>query len=86
MNWFILTNALKISVIVINNLFITNPVVISQFTFYFTIQQCMHAQPLSHIQLFLTPWTEACQAPLSMELSPGKNTETDYISYSRGSS
>ena len=24
---------------------------------------------LSHIQLFATPWTVACQAPLSMEFS-----------------
>ena len=24
---------------------------------------------LSHVQLFVTPWTVACQAPLSMELS-----------------
>ena len=28
---------------------------------------------LSHVQLFATPWTEACQAPLSVD-SPGKNT------------
>ena len=24
---------------------------------------------LSHVQFFVTPWTVACQAPLSMELS-----------------
>ena len=24
---------------------------------------------LSHVRLFLTPWTVACQAPLSMEFS-----------------
>ena len=24
---------------------------------------------LSHVQLFVTPWTVACQAPLSMEFS-----------------
>ena len=31
------------------------------------IKQCMcvHAELLSHIQLFATPWTVACQAPLS---------------------
>ena len=29
---------------------------------------------LSHVRLFVTPWTVACQAPLSMEFSPGKNT------------
>ena len=28
---------------------------------------------LSHIRLFVTPWTVACQTPLSMG-SPGKNT------------
>ena len=27
------------------------------------------AQLLSHVQLFMTPWTIACQAPLSMGLS-----------------
>ena len=27
----------------------------------------VHAQSLSHVQLFETPWTIACQAPLSME-------------------
>ena len=27
----------------------------------------MCAQLLSHVQLFATPWTVACQAPLSME-------------------
>ena len=26
-------------------------------------------QSLSHVQLFVTPWTVACQAPLSMEFS-----------------
>ena len=26
----------------------------------------MHAQLLSRVQLFVTPWTVACQAPLSM--------------------
>ena len=27
---------------------------------------CIHAQPLSHVKLFATPWTVAHQAPLSM--------------------
>ena len=27
---------------------------------------CMRAQLLSHIHLFVTPWTVACQSPLSM--------------------
>ena len=29
----------------------------------------MCAQLLSHVQLFMTPWTIACQAPLSMGFS-----------------
>ena len=29
----------------------------------------MGVQSLSHVQLFATPWTIACQAPLSMEFS-----------------
>ena len=29
----------------------------------------MHAQSLSHVQLFATPWTVALQAPLSMGFS-----------------
>ena len=27
---------------------------------------CLHAQSLSHVQLFATPWTVTHQAPLSM--------------------
>ena len=30
---------------------------------------CIHAQSLSRLQLFATPWTIACQAPLSMGFS-----------------
>ena len=33
---------------------------------------CMHAQLLSYVQLFVTPWTVAHQAPLSMEFSMQK--------------
>ena len=29
----------------------------------------MCCQPLSHVQLFATPWTIACQAPLIVEFS-----------------
>ena len=29
----------------------------------------VYAQSLSHVQLFATPWTVACQAPLSVEFS-----------------
>ena len=32
----------------------------------------MHIGMLSHVQLFVTPWSVALQAPLSMEFS-GKN-------------
>ena len=30
---------------------------------------CMHAQSLSHVRLFVAPWTVAYQAPLSIEFS-----------------
>ena len=30
-------------------------------------ESCMHAQSLSCVQLFVNPWTVACQVPLSME-------------------
>ena len=30
---------------------------------------CAHAQPLSRVWLIVTPWTIACEAPLSMEFS-----------------
>ena len=36
---------------------------------YIHIYACMHAQLLQHVQLFAVPWTEACQAPLSMGFS-----------------
>ena len=39
--------------------FITDPMEIYQAS----------AQSLSHVQLFATPWTSACQAPLSMGFS-----------------
>ena len=32
---------------------------------------------VSRVQLFLTPWTVACEAPLSMEF-PGKSTGMGY--------
>ena len=50
---------------------------------------CMHACVLrgfSHARFFVTPWTIAHQAPLSMEF-PGKNSmEQVVIPFSRGSS
>ena len=40
--------------------------------YYIYIYLCMHAQSLSHVQLFVTQWTVAYQAPLFMGLSrPG---------------
>ena len=33
----------------------------------------MHVCGLSRVQLFATPWTVACQAPLSMEFSKQEN-------------
>ena len=33
------------------------------------VNSCLHAQSLSHVQLFATPWTVAPQAPLSMKFS-----------------
>ena len=30
---------------------------------------CVSGSVLSHVQLFVTPWTVACKAPLSMEFS-----------------
>ena len=37
--------------------------------FFESNDMCVHAQSLSCVQLFATPWTAACQAPLSMEFS-----------------
>ena len=34
-----------------------------------SVSVCAHAQSLSHVRLFATPWTIGCQAPLSMEFS-----------------
>ena len=39
---------------------------------YVISHQFSSVQLLSHVWLFATPWTVACQAPLSMEF-PGKN-------------
>ena len=40
----------------------------------------------SHVPLFATPWTVAHQAPLSTEISRGKNTGVSCHSLLRGSS
>ena len=34
-----------------------------------SVPTCLYAQSLSRVQLFVTPWTLAQQAPLSMEFS-----------------
>ena len=33
------------------------------------VKDLQSVKSLSHVQLFVTPWTVACQAPLSMEFS-----------------
>ena len=38
---------------------------------------CLHAQSLVCVRLLATPWTVACQVPLSMGF-PGKNTRVGY--------
>ena len=40
---------------------------------YRALLRMSEGQSLSRVRLFATPWTVACQAPLSMEF-PGKNT------------
>ena len=40
---------------------------------------CMHAYMLSHVRLFATPWTVACQAPLAMKFSrQGYHNESSF--------
>ena len=50
---------------------VTNSFTFKSYNFYLEI--CVCAQSFSCVWLFATPWTVACQAPLSMEF-PGKNT------------
>ena len=35
-------------------------------TWKYLMTECVHAKSLSHVQLLVTPWIVACQAPLSM--------------------
>ena len=44
------------------------------------------AQSLSRVPLFATPWTVACQAPLSREFFQARILEWAVISFSRGAS
>ena len=53
--------------------------------YIFIIYIHIHAQLFSHIWLFATPQTVACQAPLSMG-SSSKHTWTGCISFSRATS
>ena len=47
--------------------------------------QFSSVQSLSHVRLFVTPWTVACQAPLSMGIdSPDKKTGTGCHSLLQG--
>ena len=48
--------------------------------------ECVHAQLLGRVQLFVTLWTVAHQAPLSMTFFQARILEWVAISYSRGSS
>ena len=47
---------------------------------------CVCGQSLNHVQLFVTPWTAACQAPLSMEILQARMLEYVAMPSSRGSS
>ena len=47
---------------------------------------CCCAQSLSHVKLFATPWTVACQAPLSMGILQARMLERVAMPSSRGSS
>ena len=39
---------------------------------------CVRVRALSHVQLFATPWTVACQAPLSMGFSQARILELPF--------
>ena len=41
---------------------------LSQIISLFSMVACVQSQLLSHVQLFVTPWIVACQAPLSTGL------------------
>ena len=48
--------------------------------------KCLHAQLLSHVQLFVTPWTATHQVPLPHGISQARIQEWVAISLSRVSS
>ena len=47
---------------------------------------CLHAQSFGDVRLFATPWTIACQAPLSMGILQGRILEWIAVLSSRESS
>ena len=47
---------------------------------------CAVLSQLSYVQLFMTPWTVACQAPLSMGILQGRILEWVAMPSSKGSS
>ena len=49
-------------------------------------QQKVKVKSLSHVRLFVTPWTVAYQAPPSMRFFQARVLEWIAISFSRGSS
>ena len=53
------------------------------FSVYVFISLCGCAQLLSHVWLFVTPWTVACQATLPMKFFQARMLEQVTISYSR---
>ena len=52
----------------------------------FLINMLLLLSRFSHVQLFVTPWTVACQAPLSMEILQARILEWVARPSSRGSS
>ena len=60
--------------------------IIHQNKHFHNYKMCVCAQLLSCVQLFVTPWSVACQDPLSIEIFQGRILESVAISYSRGSS
>ena len=50
------------------------------------LHACVLAQSLSHVQLFQTPWTVACQVPLFHGIFQARILEQVFISYSMESS
>ena len=44
-------------------------IIFDQYFLSVVYVSAMYVYVLSHVQLFVTPWSVACQAPLSMEFS-----------------